>query len=340
MLVIGIILGFFGSIGQSLSYLPSRWYVTRKKQSVVQLLTLSHVMQGAVCLPLMIWFWPSDMPSLHVYWKPLLSSCLFYFVGQTGLFLALRHTDASRVSPLLGIKIALLAMLSIAFLSQHLTALQWLAVCLSILAAFVLNWSGGSVPFWAAVGLALACSGYAMSDFSIRVYIENVAPLSPLHAGLTGMYISYLFCGIVGLAFLPWYGSRDWHDWRDASPYAFLWLFAMVCLYCSIATLGLVLAAIIQSLRSLWSVVIGAILARRGYTGLEQRVAHGVLTRRLIGASMMVLAITLYVLPLAEHSAPSPDQPSTSAASVKPHATPMKPSIPIHQAKVPSNSLQ
>jgi drug/metabolite transporter (DMT)-like permease len=269
--------------------------VLRRPKSLPQLLAIAHVMQGLACVPLLWWFWPGDMPPLVVYWKPLLAESLCYFLGQAGLFIALRHTDASRVSPLLGVKVVILAILSTAALHQYLTPLQWVAAVLAVLAAFVLNRSGGSVPWRAGLGLVMAWTGYSLSDFFIRVYVNRMAPMDPLKAGLLGMYMSYLICGVAGLVLLPWYGSRQWRDWRDAAPYAFLWFTAMLCFYTTLAAVGLVLAAMLQSTRSFWSLIIGAIISHFGYHALEQRVPRGVLLRRAIGAAMMVAAVALYV---------------------------------------------
>lgn len=315
MLTTGIILGLIAAVGQALSYLPSRWFVLRRPKGLLQLLCLAHVMQGLICLPLVWLAWPSDMPHVSVWWKPLLAESLFYFLGQAGLFTALRHTDASRVSPLLGVKVVILAILSTFALGQVLTPMQWAAAVLAVVAALVLNQSGGSIPWRAGAGLLMAWTGYSLSDFYIRVYVDAVAPLDPLHAGFVGMFMSYLACGLVGAAMLPWYGSKDWKDWRDAAPFAFTWFAAMICFYGALATAGLVLAAILQSTRSFWSLLIGAVLAHRGYHALEKHMSAGVLVRRGIGAAMMVLAVTLYAMQSYQHQ---PEPPAVEAPMSQP----------------------
>ena len=310
MLITGIILGLTAAIGQSLSYLPSRWYVLRRPNSLMQLLAIAHVMQGLACIPLLWWYWPRDMPPVSQYITPLVAESLFYFVGQAGLFMALKHTDASRVSPLLGVKVVILAIMASVFLKQDLSALQWFAACLAVGAAFILNYSGGSIPLRAGIGLVIAWIGYALSDFYIGIYVNCMEPMPRLQAGVVGMFMSYLLCGVVGAVMLPWYGSRQWKDWRDASPYAFFWFVAMVGFYGSLATAGIVLAGILQSTRSFWSLAIGAVLSHWGYHALEQRVGKGVLVRRAVGVTLMVLAITLYVTQShaqQKQSAPEPE---------------------------------
>lgn len=296
MTSVGIILGLMAAVGQALSYLPSRWYVLKRPQSAAQLLAIAHVFQGAVSAPLLWWFWPEDLPPWSTFMGPLIVESFFYFVGQAGLFLALRFTDASRVSPLLTLKLVFLALLSVLWLREPLSVVQWLAVGLTIAAALVLNRSGGSIPWRAGLGLFIAWIGYTLSDFFIRIYVDAMAPMPRLQAGLWGMYASYLICGLVGVAMLPWFGSRRWEDWRDAAPFAFFWFVAMIGFYGSLATAGLVLAGILQSTRSLWSLVIGLLIARMGYHALEQRVPRGVFVRRALGAAMMVAAVMLYVL--------------------------------------------
>ncbi len=63
-------------------------------------------------------------------------------IGMTTFYLALDHGKASSVVPVIGIYPALVALLSVAFLSEHLSAVQALGVLLAV-TGVVLVGTGG-----------------------------------------------------------------------------------------------------------------------------------------------------------------------------------------------------
>jgi len=82
--------------------------------------------------------------------------------------------------------------------------------------------------------------------------------------------------------------------WKKVSPFAFFWLLAILFLFTCFADLGTVNGNIIQSTRGLLAIGLGAMLAKAGYTELEERVDAAVMARRVLAGVLMVLAIVCY----------------------------------------------
>lgn len=292
----GILLGLCAALSQSLSYICSRRYTHLHGGGSVRLLTLSHLWMGAFCLPAMLLLWPKDMPPLSQYAVPLVATSLFYFAGQAGLFFALRHTEASRVSPLLALKLIQLALVSYFALHVPINIWQWAAIALALFGAGMLNWSGGSIPTKAILWLLFTCATYSLSDIYIGILIEAMKPLPPLTASVIGSAISYFFCGLVALPLLPWHWRASKSEWLDALPFAVAWLVAMVFLFTCFSQIGVIFGNIIQSTRGIMSILLGVFLAWRGALHLESKVERGVLLRRIFAASLTIAAIVIYQL--------------------------------------------
>ena len=295
MVLLGVMLGLCCALGASLAYLAMRVYTLHYRGGTLRLLVHAHVGHGLVCAVLLPLVWPNEVPRAIV--LQTLAICGGYMVGQTMVFLALRLTEASRVAPLLGVKIALLAVIAVTWLDQTITPWQWLAVAMTVAAAFVLNFSGGSMPTRAVVFVLLACAGYAVSDTGIQRFVNLVVQTgrTPLHAGLFAMLLSYALMGVLAVLLLPVVGWRVGRHWRDAMPYTAAWFMSMAGFFGCVALLGVVPAGILQATRGILSILLGVLLAKIGLLHLESKVDRVVVLRRLTAAVLIVSAIGLYL---------------------------------------------
>ena len=294
-MLIGIILGLAAAVAQSLSYIFSRLYVMRHPGAFLRLMVLGHLVMGAMSLAMLPLLPLGHLPTFGHYVWPLAGASGFYLLGQAGLFYVLRHVEASRISPLLGLKIAMLAIITAAFLRDcpAPTPLQWLAVGLSVAAAFALNSTGGKLPGRIIAGLLFTCLTYSLSDISIRYLIHGLGG-SGAGSVFTAVAFCYLLCGVAALAALPWAGAHQHGDWRLAVPWAVSWLGAMLLLFGCFQAVDVVYGNILQSTRGLISMVLGAAVAGAGMVHLEKKVSRGVFWRRLAAALLMFAAIALY----------------------------------------------
>ena len=291
----GILLGLAAAACLSVSYIFSRLFVMRCDDGARRLLIASHLFLGLASAAVLPLVWSSDVPPLRRYAAPLLCSAAFYLAGQAGLFLLVRRIEVSRAAPLLGLKIPILAAIASLFLHQPLSAGQWLAVLLCVLAMLLLNASGGRFPALAAVWLTVACVGYSMSDLCIVWLVRALLPLSGLRASVLGVCLSYLVCGAAAVAALPAAGMRrSLAGWRLSAPFAAVWFLAMVFLFGCFGTIGAVYGNVVQSTRGILSVLLGAALAKLGVADLEVRASRRAVAGRLAAAVMMTLAIWLF----------------------------------------------
>jgi len=305
--VLGVIYGFVAALGQSISYFCTRLFVIRRAQGVIRLLVLGHLLMGAASALLLPLVWPERMPPAGGFFWPLMGTAWFYLLGQAGFFFALRHIDASRVSPMLGLKIVILAAITVLILGRTLSPLKWAGVVLSVAAAFVLNYSGRSLSWRVLGGVLFACVMYSLSDLSIRVLVDAVrfpggspggsgGGLGLVRASLVSVFMTYVLCGLVSLPLLIWAGPKALGDLKYALPFAASWLGAMLFLFACFGSIDVLFGNIIQSTRGLMTVLIGAGIAALGMVHLEGRTTRAVLLRRLGAAAMMSAAIVLFVV--------------------------------------------
>jgi drug/metabolite transporter (DMT)-like permease len=308
---LGVVSGLAAAFFSAVSYLVSRHYglgqrAMGRKGAALRLLAVSHLLMAAVCIPFTWAAWPASPPPLRLFALPLALSVGFYLLGQSSLFATLKRVEASRMAPLLGLKIVMLAVIVSFVLGHVLDTRQWLAVALSVAAAVMLQAGRGAVPAGAFGFVLSCCLCFAISDiFILRLIdglraeaIESSEVISRLHAGGLAMALAYGLCGILFVPLVVALRPYTRTDWEAAAQYASAWLLSMVGLYCCFGLVGVVFGNILQSTRGVMSVAIGAALAHLGWHELEQRVDRATLLRRLAAALLMTAAIALYVVDL------------------------------------------
>lgn len=296
MYIVGVLFGLACALGHSISYLFSRHYVVRGHGSRFQLLAHSQLIMGAFAAVLLPVFLPGEMPSLSSYFWPLMGATAFYLVGQLLLLGLLRNEEASRVSPLLALKIAVLAVLSPLVLGQSISALQWMGVLTAVGAAFVLSFSGAVLRPRLAAGLLAMCLAYALSDVNIALLLDALPGSNLFRKAMLATCLCYVVAAVPALAALPRLGRPSGRDIRQALPFAITWFLTVICLFLCFALVGVVLGTILQSTRGVLSLVLAVWMGRLGLTHLEQLHGWSVFVRRLLAALMMTAAIALYTL--------------------------------------------
>ncbi len=294
MLWAGVIFGLVAAVVQSVAYVFSRQYIVARPGGAMRLLVISHVVLGIMSLPVVPIVWSPEMADVGVYWWDLLGASGFYLIGQATLFLSLRNTDASRVAPLLGLKVMFVALLYVTLMDAEIGPMQWLAVGLSVVAAFVLNYTGGSMPPVVIAGTLFTCLTYGLSDLHIIRLVPLLGDPGTFVASARATALSYALCGVMCLPLLWWYGSRRLSEWTATTNYAVTWMGSMYALFASLAMAGPVLANIVIATRGLWSIAIGFVLAAMGFVHLERKVHGHVALRRAAAAVLMIVAIGLY----------------------------------------------
>ncbi len=293
----GILLGLAAALLQSLSYIASGAFVRTYQRASLALLTRGYVLMGLFSALALPWVWPAQTaPAFHEYVRPMVLCTAFCLLGQGAMFLTLKTTEASRIAPLLSLKILMLAVLSLVLGIERYSGTQWAGIALAVGAALLLGRAGTALPLRGVFWLLFACASYATSDYFIRVQFPIFSPhASFVRASITITLLSYVTGGLFGLAVLPFAGRFPWKVWtRYALPFSVAWLGAMLCLFACFGLIGLVYGNIVQSTRGLMSIGIGYLLARAGFVHIEARVSRGTTLRRLAAGLLMLLAVVLF----------------------------------------------
>jgi len=298
----GIAVGLVAAFLQSCSYLVSGRYVRVSGRAAWTLLAPSFLIMGVFALALLPLVWPAGGAGA-VRWGPAVgcaaASMAFCIAANGSMFFLLKHVDASRSSPLLALKVPMLAAFATFALGRPCTPMQWTGVALVAVAAALLAGAGRrmTLPAWG--WLLATCAGYSAADLLIVRTFEVVAPAFPdtLRRTLFSLALIYVSGGLLAAAaapFVPRFRPDEWR--RHALPFAVAWFAAMVVLYFCFALCGVVLGNIVQSTRGLVSVALGWFIARAGRTELEERVGAGVFARRVLAALLTLAAVALYAL--------------------------------------------
>ncbi len=295
-IILGIITGLTAATSQSCSYLFSKRFISSSGNSY-QLLVVSHLIMGvfaAALLPFLLMHRP--LPPLMNFGKAVILCNVYYLLAQCAFFLALKQTDASRLAPLLGLKILFLAGISIIFLHNTFNGLQWLGVLLCLGGAVMSNWSGGSIPVKSAMLILVACCGFSLSDTYIKILIDSLGYENIFFGASMAGVVSYVFAGICSIPMLFIVPGISFRQLKPAMPFSICWFVAMLLLFSCFGLIGPVFGNIIQSSRGIISVIIGAIVAGYGFSTLETRLNPGLLGRRIIAAALISAAVILFIL--------------------------------------------
>jgi drug/metabolite transporter (DMT)-like permease len=297
-MITGILFGFAAAFFQSCSYLFSKRYVARFEQTTVGLLVCGHVIMGAFSVVLLPFVWSKTMPSFYVYALPLAGCVVFYLLGQVFLFWSFKDTDASRVSPLLGLKILMLAALALIFSNQHFYLLQWGGIVLSVAAACMLGMMGKKLTLKSWGWIFCACLCYSLSDLSIKILIGRFAGLGLglFHASVLSTCLNYFVCGAIAGTALLLFPVFSFSKWKASFPFAVSWFTGILFLFLCFGSIGVVFGNIVQSTRGLMSILMGSFVAHKGYEHIEEKVALRAMLWRLFAGSLMIAAIALFYL--------------------------------------------
>jgi drug/metabolite transporter (DMT)-like permease len=227
----------------------------------------------------------------------LLGATGFYLLGQVFLFAAIIHSEPSRVSPLLGLKIFMLSMIGVVFLHQTFGPAKWLAVVFSTVSVFLLSHSGKRLERRFIVLGMLACLAYCMSDIYIKAMMDHFRFMGIMRGGTLSAALSYTLSGLVGAAIVlmqPRHSTRQ--TWLYAIPFAASWFIAMILLFSCFGLLGVVFGNIIQSVRGIISIGLGFVVAHVGFEALEPKASKRMILARIIAAVLMTAAVALFLM--------------------------------------------
>ena len=228
-------------------------------------------------------------------WQPALVGVLF-LLGQLLNYLALQRGDVSVATPVLGVKIILVAFFTTLLLAQSVSVKLWIAAALSSAAIALLGQAGGVKHHH--VGRTILFAGSSASMFALfDVLVQKWSP-----AWGAGRFIPVMvgFVAVFSAVLIPFFHA----PLRAVSRAAWPWLMGG-CLFIGTQSLLFVItvakfrnataANVIYSSRGLWSVVAVWVVGH-WFSNRERHLATAVLRWRLAGAILLMFAIALVVL--------------------------------------------
>jgi drug/metabolite transporter (DMT)-like permease len=298
ILILGLILSSVSAIIQASTYIVSKHILAKHPGSSIQLLVVAHLFMGLFSIVALCFLWTPVLVHIHLYLISLICGAFFYFFAQSLFLSALHFSEPSRLAPLLGIKVFFLAIFSIFLLSTPLTALQWVAISLTIIAGFVLNNTGAPPPWKSLVLIIFTCIFFALSDINCKILVKHLqAANNDNFLGITQMVsLVYLGTGILSLPLLFYIKRPTKIFIKETFLYASLWYLGAIFMFSAYAFISVILVAIIQSTRGVINVVLGVFIAKAGFEHLEKKVEKSIVKKRIFAASLMTLAIILFVL--------------------------------------------
>lgn len=244
-----------------------------------------------------LFLWPmgGQVPAWQQLWQPAAVAVLF--VGGQGLaFLAFARGEVSIATPLLGLKIILVALGVTLLIGEPLGGRLWLAAALSTLAVGLLNRTDRART--GRLGITVLLAGGAAAGFALfDVLVQKWGP-----AWGPGRFlpVMMLFVACFSLAIHPFMPERSPAVGRSAWRWLLMGSVVMAFQSTLFVTMILVyqnapVANVLLSSRGLWSVAL-VWLVGHWFHSSEQAHGPAVLRWRLCGAALMSLAIALVVL--------------------------------------------
>ena len=230
----------------------------------------------------------------HLWWQPLLVA-LCFVLGQWFTFISLDTGDVSVATPVLGLKILLVATFVTIFRGTELRWQLWVAAILATVGIALLNQRGRHAAHQhvgrTIVTASLAATAYAVFDVLIQAWAPawGVGRFLPIALGVSGL----LSC--VFIRAIPRSPVGDSTPHLAMAPLRHRHLGHAVCTcLCLRSRNGGQAAAtnVVYSSRGLWSVVLVWVFGH-WVKSREQHLGGRVLAWRMAGATFMTAAIVL-----------------------------------------------
>ncbi|TVR52496.1 MAG: DMT family transporter [Puniceicoccaceae bacterium] len=260
------------------------WRVTFVSNLVLGILFLPMFLIGGVEWGAGGWYWP-------------LVAAGTFIIGQVFTFLALNVGDVSVATPLLGIKVVLVAFFSVLVLTEPVPGAWWGGAVLCAVAVFLLSGRGRIERrrLLPSVLFALsAAASFALTD----VLVQKYTPLWGAGAFLPTMFLAVAVGSVV---FVPFFSGSIGGLVRGAG----VWIWAGAGLM-AVQALGMALALglfgsatavnVVYGTRGLWSIVLVWFVGH-WFANEERRAGGAAMGRRLLGAVLMVAAVALVLAP-------------------------------------------
>ncbi len=292
----GIFCGLTAAVLMSVSYIFSKRFILRNS-SAVYLTLYAQTIQGIFGIILLCCIWDQfRLPLCRHSVLLVLGSGFCHIFGNFCFFRTLKELEASRLSSLLGLKIAMLGMINLLIFGKAIGLWQWVAVGMATVAAVGMNFTGGRITAKAIFWLFLTLLGYSFGDLAGTYLFDAIQADSRFLQSLASVGASSLVSAVM---LQPLFLSKKFPKKTslviDAAPYAVCWFTSLLFLFDCFSNMGVVYGSILQAMRGIFSILLGVLVVRLGFSGYEPSVNRRAWIRRFMMAVLMVCALFLYV---------------------------------------------
>ncbi len=285
---LGLLLGLGGAFCQALNYALTKQVQEKCTLRGVHLLLAEHLCMFVMVLPAFLGFQLYRFIDLQVL-VYLAAIVLPYLIAQAAINQAILLSDSAVVSPLMTLKIPLMALLAYLMWQQSFTLLQ-LAAMLAIFSLGALSSKvSGRITLAPLAFTALGCLMFCLSDIAMTRLTHVLPSDSRFECIGAAIIFEYIVAGVLALPF-----SFRFHlrlgEVTATWPVALVWLLSMVGIVGCFNLSGVVEGNIIQTLRGVFGVLITYFL----YASLmHDRDAFG---HKLMLSLLLFAAVVLYYL--------------------------------------------
>ena len=260
---LGIILGFLGALCNASNYAFSKDCVEKFGLRGIRQLIVVHVSLFILMIPFIFLF---DLVN-HLSTQVILDTVYIivpYLIAQYLLIMLLPATGRSVVSPLLTLKMPVVAGISFIFVGQVFEPKQIFSVALIIMLGFYFSSLSGKIKLMPLMMMFLICLGYAGADYGTVIFMHHYEGTT-IEKGIAVIVWQYVILGLIAIPLMFLVKPLHLHPihinqckWATLS-----WLAGTFCWVGCFYLAGVVEGNIIQSLRCVIGVLIAYIFYRK-----------------------------------------------------------------------------
>lgn len=232
--------------------------------------------------------WPAMWPAIWI--------AASFVIGQLCTFLAFRLGDVSLATPVFGVKIILVALISSLLAQQAIAPEIWCAAALATLGVIVIQSGTKSLDnklsagraAWSIVLALMAATSLSLFDVGVQVY-------GPQFGALRFLTTMFMLVGLLSFALLPWSDRftqmKKLRALQPLSTAAFIMTLQAISITYALGQYGdATRVNIVYSLRGLWSVLLAWALSRLAMSP-EANSTPRTLVFRLVGAILLMVSV-------------------------------------------------
>ncbi len=287
---LGICLGFLGAVFQAFNYAFTKDCAEKYQLRGLRQLICVHL--GLFVLVIFPFFYYKLWQ--HMSWELIfdtLWASIPYLVAQYLMIITLTMTDSSIVSPLLTIKIPVLAVIALLFLDKGFSFNQYLSIAAIIALGVYFSSISGRIKLLPLFLVTIVCFMYAVSDLGMAEFMRDWPEDNRAMSICGCICYQFMFCGLIAMPFLK---IKRFHlDLRNvyqAKNIAIAWMISDIFFVVCFNLAGVVETSIVQALRSVLGVII-AYLFYKNYIHDENT-----FKRKMVTACLMFVAVASFYI--------------------------------------------